>query len=354
MQMTPITVVIRIAIIIFLSEGLIMLGLSLAEPIASHNIEALVDAAVLTLLSSPLTYFWVIRPYINARNLAEEALLKARDELEIRVRERTRDLTQEIAQRKKMEVRLETEVNAARHMQTALLPPPALIEKVEKEYGLQIQSHFETSSELGGDLWGIHSRMLKDHHVGIFIADFTGHGVSAAVNTFRLHAMMHDHRPSDGDPAAYLAVLNEHLQHLLPTVQFATMFYGIFNSQSHTLTYSAAASPSPVIGRIGSPEMELQDASGIPLGIKQGAEYQNREVKFPPGSFLFLYSDALVETVCADGTLLTEEDAMDLLRQGLSDDCPQPPLEYLVGAFHEKAGGPLDDDLTAVLVRHHP
>lgn len=72
--MSPLYVILKIALIVFLIEALIMAGLTLAPPIPNAEIDALVDATILTLLSAPPIYFWVIKPYIEARNLAEKTL----------------------------------------------------------------------------------------------------------------------------------------------------------------------------------------------------------------------------------------------------------------------------------------
>ncbi|OHC75402.1 MAG: hypothetical protein A3G18_05735 [Rhodospirillales bacterium RIFCSPLOWO2_12_FULL_58_28] len=346
--MAPIAVVFRIAVIIFIAEGAIMAGLSLAGHDFSPFAEAVIDAAVLTLLSSPPAYFWVIRPYITARNRAEKTLKTAYDEVEVEIERRTLDLTREVTRRKEAETRLETEINAARRMQVALLPSPALLKEIEAQSNFRIESHFETSSELGGDLWGIHDRLLKDNNLGVFIVDFTGHGVGAAMNTFRLHTIMNGFRPSDGNPAAYLTALNDQLVDLLPTGHFATIFYGIINTREHFMTYSAAASPPPIIGREGSLELDFLDTGGLPLGIKKDVEYRNRRVNFPPGSFFLMYSDALLETPSPDGSVLSEEDVKEMLRACLSHESS---LKCLINSFREKTGGALHDDLTAVLAK---
>ena len=47
--------------------------------------------------------------------------------------------------------RVESELNMAREMQSAILPSTEFTDKVEENYHLKISSHFEPSSELGGD-----------------------------------------------------------------------------------------------------------------------------------------------------------------------------------------------------------
>ncbi|RLJ19296.1 histidine kinase [bacterium endosymbiont of Escarpia laminata] len=74
--MNNIQLVLRIAIIVFIVEGIIMLGLSVLGPIPFPGLEAIIDAFVLVLIVSPIMSFWVIKPYIKARDHAEQDLTR--------------------------------------------------------------------------------------------------------------------------------------------------------------------------------------------------------------------------------------------------------------------------------------
>src|SRR4051794_28977934 len=71
--------------------------------------------------------------------------------------------------------------------------------------------------------WGL--SMLGRRRVGVYIVDFSGHGPTAALNTFRLHTLMHELRFLSLEPARLLLELNARLVALLPVGRFATMFY---------------------------------------------------------------------------------------------------------------------------------
>jgi sigma-B regulation protein RsbU (phosphoserine phosphatase) len=242
--------------------------------------------------------------------------------------------------------RLENELSAGRKMQMALLPPPERIELIKETHGLDIENYFEPSSELGGDFWDV--KDLGDHRVSLSIADFSGHGVNSALNTFRLHTLMDEANMPSGDPAEYLTVLNKKLTTLIPRGQFATMFYGIVNRKTDQLTYCAAASTSPIVGNVLQGDFQFLEAIGTPLGISQKASYENRVIDFPPGSFLFLYSDALTETVGIDTPMLDEDGLGELLSQALDPAQTQHPFVSVLDSFGARVSRPLPDDLTAV------
>ena len=63
-------VAIRIALIISTVELLIMLVLEAMPHEADSHFEAVIDTAMLALLSTPAIYLWVIKPFVDARDEA--------------------------------------------------------------------------------------------------------------------------------------------------------------------------------------------------------------------------------------------------------------------------------------------
>lgn len=69
-----------------------MLILALADFHIGILSEALLDSSLLTLLISPITYFWIIKPYITAKRQAKQELVAFNSRLEMLVEEKTKDL----------------------------------------------------------------------------------------------------------------------------------------------------------------------------------------------------------------------------------------------------------------------
>ncbi|MCW2246265.1 sigma-B regulation protein RsbU (phosphoserine phosphatase) [Azospirillum fermentarium] len=243
--------------------------------------------------------------------------------------------------------RVENELRHARAMQLSLLPEPKLLADVGGHYGLSIAPHFETSSELGGDFWTV--LPVDERRVGFLIVDFAGHGITAAINTFRLHTLI-DRIPVPGrTPAGWLALLNEALKEVLPVGQFATAFFGIIDTVADTLTYAGAGAPNPFAGRRGQGDLVRLDSSGLVLGVSRKAQYTDRTVPFPPGAFLFLYSDALVEARAADDGSFGH-DGVEALARNAAVARPDAPLHAVLEGFFARIPRPLTDDLTALWI----
>jgi len=245
--------------------------------------------------------------------------------------------------------RLEGELATARQMQAAMLPSHKRIRRIEEEYGLRIAAHFEPSDELGGDFWGM--RRLSRRRLGVFLVDFTGHGVTAAMNTFRLQSLMGDRWDHAEDPAEFLTALNAALVPLLPSNQFATMFYAAIDVDEGDLTFAAAASTDPFLGRKGSCDLIRGDGQGLPLGISANATYENRRLAFAPGNLLFLYSDALLDPVESDEEFVAEEHLGRIVGQAFESADQRSPLDVVIDDYRSRNENGPTDDVTAVLLQ---
>lgn len=240
--------------------------------------------------------------------------------------------------------RVDSELQMAREMQTAILPEPERVEELQRRYGVRLDGHFEPSSELGGDYWG--AVALDESRIGLLSVDFSGHGIGAALNTVRLHAIMSQLPPPATDPAAYLTALNAQLHRQLPRGQFATMVYGIVDLREGALTFASAAAPAPMVGRAGGgPAEVLAEPAGLPLGVMATGTYENRRVPFGPGSFVFLYSDALFESPLVAGGRLGQGGVPALVERSRA---AARPLQEVIAAFDAMAQKPIPDDLTAI------
>ncbi|MEO5374853.1 MAG: fused response regulator/phosphatase [Alphaproteobacteria bacterium] len=242
--------------------------------------------------------------------------------------------------------RVAQELDSARTMQLALIPRRERVDAIATPRGLRITSHFEASSELGGDIWDIVE--IDEDRVGLYIADFSGHGVTAALNTFRLNTLAQQIPPRDyPEPETWLEAMNARLKGLLPPGQFATVLYAIIDVRASTLTYASAGAPSPIVGE--GDAVAFLDSEGMFLGVTGDTTYDARTVPLPRGGFVFLYSDALTDCNGPDGRCLGEDGLLALVRDNLHHPSGDP-LSGVLDTFFAAVPRPLPDDLTAVWV----
>jgi sigma-B regulation protein RsbU (phosphoserine phosphatase) len=242
--------------------------------------------------------------------------------------------------------RMAQELDVARITQQVLFPSIPTIQKTEEEYSLKIYGHHQSSSELGGDFWGF--RSLSKDEIAIYILDFSGHGVNAALNVFRLHALMQSANDTANNAGAHLTHLNSILTPLLPIGQFATMFYGIINIKNNMLSYASAAAPPPMLFNEQGKTCQMLEAGGTLLGAFKETIYQSTEIPFNANDCLLLYSDALFETVDNKGDIPSIESWAENFQaylQSEKNDC-QKAFSALLADFQQIYAPNLNDDLT--------
>ena len=245
--------------------------------------------------------------------------------------------------------RLTMELSMASGMQVEAVPSSDRIREIEEQYGVQIAAQFKPSSELGGDYWALQT--IDQSRFGVLLVDFCGHGISAALNTFRLDMLISRLGVCETTPAEYMATISAELSEVLPSGQFCTMIYAIFDVKKKSLTYSGAAAPSPIIGSVNTGSVDVLDGSGLPIGITKNAKYNNNVVDFPNGSFFFIFSDALFETELGKDGVLEIEGVVALAEKYRSENAINS-LNDVLSDFMKNAPDPIPDDLTTIWVSY--
>ena len=199
-----------------------------------------------------------------------------------------------------MSTRLAEELREAKDMMIQLLPSETKINTIKRRNALDIACHYQTSSELGGDFYDINS--LADGQVELYLWDFSGHGVSAAINTFRLYSIINDNNNCIiRDPGIFLSSLNSILYHMLSRQHFATMFYAIIDAKKELMHYACPSCPAPLLLSFKNNQYKLLDSKEFPLGVQNFSAFKTQKLALHEWDMLILYSDALIETQ-DDGT----------------------------------------------------
>lgn len=242
--------------------------------------------------------------------------------------------------------RMRSELVLAREMQESLLPETQVINDLEEETQTKIEHYYQASFELGGDLWGCWK--LPDDRIGVFVLDISGHGVGAALNTFRVHATMGRFKWSLQDPALFLSDLNRVLVPNFPLGQFATMFYFTLNYKTGDMVYAGAGAPRPMI--VSEHGVRLLDSVGVPVGVIREPGYENHEDKLGEGESIFCYSDVLIEAMQPDGQMLGEDGLVSWVEDTVAEGDRNSLVSKVLWRFFDGQPQALPDDLTAVAI----
>ncbi len=188
--------------------------------------------------------------------------------------------------------KIESDLERAEVIQRSLLP-----RTVPQLPGFCLQSYYRPGHRIGGDLFDVVEIDAK--HVGLVVADATGHGVSAAMLSvlFKLRLTFHD-RDGGGlmRPKEVLSRVNDALLADLHTPSlFVTAVVAILELETGRLTIASAGHPPVLWLRSGGTCTEI-DHTGPALCLHEGAAYGERSLQLDRGDRLLLYTDGLFET----------------------------------------------------------
>lgn len=149
--------------------------------------------------------------------------------------------------------------------------------------------------EVGGDYYDF--LQLRPGQLWIVVADISGKGISAALLMANLQALLRSLAPLHGGALADLVCdVNRFLRGTTDGSKFATLFCGVYDSETRMLDYVNAGHCPPVIVRSnGDVGMELLQPTGTVVGLFEDARYEQDRVQLSPGDMLLVYTDGITE-----------------------------------------------------------
>ncbi|MCX8501589.1 MAG: PP2C family protein-serine/threonine phosphatase, partial [Alphaproteobacteria bacterium] len=266
------------------------------------------------------------------------------------LREKARIAEAEMQILTKVQERLDDDLARAQRMQKGILPKPADLQALERSHGIACAAYFEPAHELAGDYWAI--RPLDDQSITVILVDFSGHGVTAALNSFLFHSLWLRCPVELENPAASLSHLNRDLHELLPEGILATGMILTIHPERQRIWWSASGWPSAALDH--QSEVSWLSGEGPLLGPTESPEFLNYSREFQPEDSLILYSDALIETQDSLTGDLVESIFRTRFQQALraAKTRPRPEqLPSLIDSCLKNEVRPLRDDLTIVWLR---
>ncbi len=182
--------------------------------------------------------------------------------------------------------RMEQELMVARQVQSSLIP--RTIPNVE---GWQFAVHWQPAREVSGDFYDFIP--LGDGRMGFVIGDVTGKGVPAALMMATTRSLLRGVLRQSDAPGDILERLNALLYADMPVNTFITVFYAILDPVSGHLRYANSGHDLPY--HRAAYHVQRLNATGVPLGLMPGIQYEEKETTIRPGDSLLFYSDGLIE-----------------------------------------------------------
>ena len=227
----------------------------------------------------------------------------------------------------------------------------SLIPEKEKIYPfIKVKYHYEYLMQVGGDFFDIIN--INNNSVAVFIADASGHGISAALLATMYKMSFTNAISKFSSPAEIFREINIQTRKVLDTHDYLTAFL-ITVSPDGDITYSSAAHRPALILRKNKNVGEILFTKGLFLGMNTNFEapYEEKKDKLEKGDRLLFYTDGVLEE-----SIKNSWNAETLLFSFINSSNIgfDSALEYVIQDWKNKLGtNKIQDDATLLMIEYH-
>src|SRR5271169_2866266 len=209
------------------------------------------------------------------------AIVKVRVGLHLMLRQAHEQIAQQL-------VAINNELEMARQIQLSILPSDT-----PKLGDLEIVARYIPMTSVAGDFYDF--IVVDEKHVGVLIADVSGHGLPAALIASMLQVALTAQARHVSEPGKVLAGLNQALcgkfQH-----NFVTAAYVYVDLERNIMKYGGAGHPPLLLWRKSTGGASQLLENGLVMGQFEEATYDSLEVPIEAGDRFVLYTDGILET----------------------------------------------------------
>ena len=222
------------------------------------------------------------------------------------------------------------------------------LQKVEGISAEGIYSSATADAFVGGDFYSMIK--LPGRRACIIMGDVSGKGIEAASISSAVKTALSAYAWEGRTPARMVATLNEFLLGFSRVETFATLFVGIVDLTTSSLTYCSAGHPPAILVSAQSGDAELLDVQSGVVGAFHDMEYKNGTVHLHEGDILLLYTDGTTEARSPEGAFFGETGLRDMIM----NEVPRGfdgLLNRFLSTLDRYTGRRLDDDVAMVALR---
>jgi len=237
---------------------------------------------------------------------------------------------------------IEKELEIARQLQFSILPTSA-----PELPDLRLAAMYEPMTAVAGDFYDFVA--ADDRHVGIIVADVSGHGVPAALIASMIKVATQSVNDSACNPSEVLQRLGNILAGHLRG-QFITAAYLWIDTASRTARYSAAGHPPLLLWRKADASLRRIESNGLLFGVSPDCQYPTSEIPYQPGDRFLLYTDGVTEPENASGEAFGDRRLEQLMRNRQSIPAPELARHLMKEVRAWQTSKQAEDDMTLVVI----
>lgn len=220
--------------------------------------------------------------------------------------------------------------------------------------GFQFFADYQPSSKASGDYYDF--IRIDPDHLGIIVADVSGHGSPAAVIMAMMRVVLRSFLSTVRSPKEVLEKINQSLCDNQKAGHFITAFYGVVHLPTREMKYASAGHNPPVLINYDTGNIvELNTEKGFPLMIHCDNDLDEKEIELPLNSKLICYTDGLTEARGMDQEMY----GLERLKQKAQEMGKSMNAEKLGQALKNNVqtylnGCEFTDDFTLVILEIEP
>jgi sigma-B regulation protein RsbU (phosphoserine phosphatase) len=242
----------------------------------------------------------------------------------------------------RQEKRLERDLALARELQFRLLPQsrPQLA-------NLEVAAKFSPARAIGGDLYDFVDYSLS--RFAIVIGDVSGKGAPAAIYAALVSGILRSHAPIEPGPAEMLSAVNFSLGERRIDGQFVSIIYAIWDDPNRTLQVANSGLPRPLYCHDG--KIEVIEATGLPLGLFDDAEYDEFTFRAKPGDMFVFFSDGILDARNKAGDMFGRQRVEEIIGKSWEFSADWVVDSLFKAVAEHAAGVETFDDQTVVAIK---
>lgn len=241
-------------------------------------------------------------------------------------------------------VRLRQELRIAHDMQASVLPREPF-----RHDRMVIVGQMHAAYEVGGDFYDYFQ--IDEKRVGVVIADVSGKGVPAGLFMMISRTLLRAEGLGGGDPGDCLTRVNALLERENEAAMFVTVFYGVIDLETLTLSYANAGHNPPFVLKADGSVVPIEPLGDLVLGVMPGIEYSSATTSLSPQDALFLYTDGLTEAFDVNNEEYRESRLIEALATCRGQSAAEIGDSCIADVERFATGAAQADDMTCLVIR---
>jgi sigma-B regulation protein RsbU (phosphoserine phosphatase) len=241
--------------------------------------------------------------------------------------------------------RLQSEIAIASEVQTRLFPlrPPSA-------RTIEMMGVCHAASSVSGDYYDYFAAAHGE--LALALGDVAGKGISAALLMASIQSIMRTQLSKGGGdyrPSVSVARLNGLLYANTSPEKYATFFFGLYNDENRSLTYTNAGHLPPLL--IQRDGYRFLEVTGSVVGAFPSMVYEEQTIPMEPGDLLVAYTDGITEPENAYGEDFGAPRLADIVMRHRTAPVTTIVAKILEAVRNWSASSEQADDMTLMVVR---